>query len=74
MSDNINKFCARCGSVLVMLNTTTKQLGKSTFPQTVSSFRCTNEVCQAEIDKNTADLAQQRMERAAKVAARVKSS
>jgi len=43
--------CFQCGSHLVQISKVTSHPENSLFPQTTSIFRCSNEVCQAEKDK-----------------------
>lgn len=61
--DNKPKLCAKCESPLVQLSQIIKKSEKSEFTNTVTTYRCTNDTCQAEIDKRTADLEKQRLER-----------
>lgn len=46
--------CNQCGSELVLQETGVRQTGNSFSSTTVTKYRCSNQVCQDEIDKNTA--------------------
>ncbi len=43
--------CSQCGSPLVLLNSVTEYIAGSRFPQTTTTYRCTNAVCQAAKDR-----------------------
>ncbi len=46
-----SQTCFRCNSPLLLTSTTTQKLEGSLFPQTTSTYRCANQVCQAEKEK-----------------------
>lgn len=46
--------CFQCGSALIEVSKTTTQLEGSLFPQTTSIYRCSNEACQVEKDREAA--------------------
>ncbi len=53
---NITKdLCNRCGSELVLITSKTSKITQHISLQTVTTYRCTNEVCQGEIDKRIAE-------------------
>lgn len=62
-----SKVCARCGSLLIELTQTTRHLGNSQFPLKTTTYRCTDSVCQGEIDKKVAEALSQRLERLARI-------
>ncbi|OGE31804.1 hypothetical protein A2631_01580 [Candidatus Daviesbacteria bacterium RIFCSPHIGHO2_01_FULL_44_29] len=64
-TDQIN--CARCGSVLIELSRTVKELSPHQAPQITVTFRCSNDECQEAIDKKTAEVKKQRIEREEKL-------
>lgn len=43
--------CAQCGSKLVLVSTVTEKIPGNLFPQTTSTFRCTDDECQSRRDK-----------------------
>ena len=43
--------CFRCNSPLLLTSTKTQKLEGSLFPQTTSTYRCANETCQTEKEK-----------------------
>lgn len=43
--------CFRCNSPLLLTSTTTQKLEGSLFSQTTSTYRCANQVCQTEKEK-----------------------
>lgn len=45
------------------MSSVTEQLSGSLFPQTTSTYRCTNEACQNDRDKETAKRVQQAKEK-----------
>jgi hypothetical protein len=45
--------CSVCGSELILMSRVTEQIEGSRFFQTNSIFRCSNDECQAEKDKQT---------------------
>jgi hypothetical protein len=46
--------CFQCGSPLILVSETTELREGSRFPQTTIKYRCSNQECQDEIDKQTA--------------------
>jgi len=46
--------CSTCGSPLVFISQETELLEGSRFPQTSIKYRCSNQPCQDEKDKQTA--------------------
>lgn|GEM_PF-5768722 len=46
--------CSQCGSPLILVDQVTEYIDGSRFPQTTSTYRCSNQVCQDERDKQTA--------------------
>ncbi|MDO8498385.1 MAG: hypothetical protein Q7S44_01220 [bacterium] len=46
--------CNQCGSKLILLETKVQKLEKSFSAMTTTIFRCSNKICQDEIDKRTA--------------------
>jgi hypothetical protein len=46
--------CSQCGSQLVLLNKVTEKKDGAFYPQATSTYRCTNDTCQEQIDKETA--------------------
>lgn len=46
--------CSQCGSSLILIDTVTEKIDGAFFPQAKSTYRCSNDSCQAEIDKETA--------------------
>ena len=46
--------CFQCGSPLIEVSKITSHPDGSLFPQTTSIFRCSNEECQAQKDKDEA--------------------
>lgn len=46
--------CFHCGSPLILLSEVTELKEGSKFPQTTIKYRCSNQSCQDEIDKQTA--------------------
>lgn len=43
--------CAECGSKLILINSVTEKLTGTLFPQTTSTYRCSNAECQDRRDK-----------------------
>jgi hypothetical protein len=43
-----------CGAPLILVGTTTDQIEGTLFPQTTSTYRCSNSVCQEEKDRQKA--------------------
>jgi hypothetical protein len=46
--------CFHCGSPLILISKVTELREGSRFPQTTIKYRCSNQECQDEIDKQTA--------------------
>lgn len=46
--------CFQCGSSLIFVSERTEKFEGSMFPQTTTIYRCSNLVCQAEKDRETA--------------------
>lgn len=46
--------CSQCGSTLLLINKVTEKKDGAFYPQATSTYRCTNEPCQEQIDKETA--------------------
>lgn len=51
--NNNTPRCNQCGSELILLKQVTEQLEGSRFPQTTTTYRCSNDSCQAKQDKET---------------------
>lgn len=64
MNTPISRTCFQCGSELVLVSTVTEKLEGSLFPQTTSIYRCSNQSCQEEKDKETEKRKSQQKERA----------
>lgn len=47
-------LCFHCGSKLILISEVTEKAEGSTFPRTISKYRCSNKECQDEIDRQTA--------------------
>ncbi len=43
--------CAQCGSKLVLVSIITEKVAGNLFPQTTSTFRCTDDECQDRRDR-----------------------
>lgn len=43
--------CSRCGSPLIYIDQVTEQLDGARFPQTTTQYRCSDQSCQDEKDK-----------------------
>jgi len=54
LKQKATRNCSQCGSPLVLLSEVTELKEGSRFPQTSTTYRCSNESCQAEKDKQTA--------------------
>lgn len=63
MNTNTTPFCSQCNSPLILVSETTETIAGSRFPQTTKTYRCSNETCQSEIDKQTAKRVQMQQER-----------
>ncbi len=48
---SLTPSCFQCGSNLILAQKITEHLEGSLFPQTTSTFRCSNIACQREKDK-----------------------
>jgi hypothetical protein len=46
--------CFQCGSPLILVNKTTTKIEGVRYPQTTTTYRCSNAACQAEKDKEAA--------------------
>lgn len=46
-----NLKCRECGNTLILVEVTTRTIDKNPSPITKSTFRCSNNACQAEADK-----------------------
>ncbi len=55
--------CAECGSELILINTVTEKLTGTLFPQTTSTYRCSNAECQERRDKELEKRLKVRQER-----------
>ncbi len=56
-------LCSQCGSPLILVSEKTEVIEGSRFPQTTKIYKCSNESCQDEIDKQTAKRKQLQNER-----------
>ncbi len=56
-------ICSQCNSPLVLVSEKTETIEGSRFPQTTKIYRCSNQSCQSEIDKQTAKRVQIQQER-----------
>jgi aspartate carbamoyltransferase regulatory subunit len=63
LNTDMARKCSTCGSDLITLSTVTEQLEGSKFPQTTTIYRCSNEECQEEKDKQAAKRLQLRKEK-----------
>ncbi len=59
----MSRKCSTCGSDLILVSTVTEQLEGSKFPQTTTVYRCSNEECQEEKDKQAVKRLQLRKEK-----------
>lgn len=57
---NSTKKCFQCGSSLMLIRQETIQPEGALYPQTNSVYRCSNEKCQNEQDKQQAQRVEQR--------------
>lgn len=66
--------CFQCGSPLILVSKVTEKMANSLFPQTTSTYRCSNSVCQEKTDRETANRIrlQKEKEEAAKVRTEMK--
>jgi aspartate carbamoyltransferase regulatory subunit len=46
-----SQSCSQCGSKLILIKTVTEKIEGTLFPQTTSTFRCSNQECQDGRDK-----------------------
>ena len=46
--------CSQCGSPLILVDQVTEYIDGSRFPQTTSTYRCSNQECQDKREKETA--------------------
>lgn len=46
-------LCSQCGSPLILVSQVTEKVEGSRFPQTTTEYRCSNQECQDEKDKQT---------------------
>lgn len=67
------KTCAKCGSPLVQLIRSERHFSVHQPPMVNTTYRCTDDACQAEIDKRVLDIAAQKAEREARSLAHRKS-
>lgn len=61
LNTNRVPICQECNSPLVLLTTETTTPEGSLFPQITSTYRCTNDACQDEKDKQEAKRLQQQL-------------
>jgi hypothetical protein len=54
LKQKATRNCSQCGSPLILVNEVTEVKEGSRFPQTSTTYRCSNDSCQAEKDKQTA--------------------
>lgn len=59
--------CAQCGSSLILVSTITEKLEGNLFPQTTTTFRCEDVICQDSLDKETRKRLEVKKERDIKV-------
>lgn len=52
-SSSSTNNCSRCGSPLIQISEVTEQLEGARFPQTTTLYRCSNQECQNEREKET---------------------
>lgn len=55
--------CNQCGSDLITLNKKTEKIGNSFSPMTTTTYRCSNQECQDEIDRRVSKRIELREER-----------
>lgn len=63
MQTSITHNCSQCGSELILVSEVTEKVEGSHFPQTTTVFRCSNQSCQDEKDKQTAKRVQLRKDK-----------
>lgn len=51
MNSLLPHTCAQCGSKLILIDTITEKIAGNLFPQTTSTFRCSDDECQDRRDK-----------------------
>lgn len=54
MKQHVPHSCSTCGSPLILISEVTEVREGSRFPQTTIKYRCSNQECQDEKDKQTA--------------------
>lgn len=54
MKSKTTPICFQCGSPRIFVSEVTEVREGSRFPQTTIKYRCSNDECQEEIDKQTA--------------------
>lgn len=64
MSQAITRNCFQCGSPLIFVSEVTEQPEGIRFPQTTIIYRCSNQACQDEKDKELAKRIKLREEKA----------
>lgn len=55
--------CSQCGSKLILVDSVTEKRENNLFPQTTSTYRCSNKECQDRMDKETEKRQKQRVEK-----------
>ena len=63
MNTDSPRKCSTCGSELIQVSTVTEKLEGSKFPQTTTVYRCSNQECQEEKDKQAAKRLELRKEK-----------
>ncbi len=63
MNTETTRKCTTCGSDLILVSTITEQLEGSKFPQTTTMYRCSNQACQEDKDKQAAKRLELRKEK-----------
>lgn len=63
---NTQSICTRCGSPREEIETIVRQSANPLYPITMVKYRCTNEECQKESERQQAALLKQKEERAEK--------
>lgn len=69
---NTTHKCFQCGSDLILVSEKSEMLEGSRFPQTTSIYRCSDDSCQQEKDKETAKRIKLKDQRLAETKKRVK--
>lgn len=62
-SNSITPKCNQCGCNLVLVKKKTAQIGNSFSPMTTTTYRCSNQECQDEIDRRVCKRIELREER-----------